>query len=379
MPTCLASTTTSSDNAFPFVTSTGEPNCFRLAALAADGTSIITYNEDQRLRTFILPPTLLAPSTTTPLPLPVYTTSRPCKSYSFALYPHFSLPHPSTTLLLHSRFDTPIRLTNALDLSYSHASYPLVNPTTEAYICPHSLAFTPDGSRFIAGAKESISVFDVSRDGQSPVRTLPTRPGRKARKLYGTASVGMAGYVTALSICAATDVLAAGSTGAQIALYSQGGAGEEVASFQLGEEEGNGVSQVTWDESGTWLFVAGRQADCVAVYDVRMGRRVGLLVGRKAGTTARMGFEVVEAEGGCDVWAGGVDGCVRVWKGAERREGRVEADVIMEGSGDAVTWVKMHPGRDVYFTASGLRREVGVDDEDRDDGVTDASLKAWAV
>ncbi|KAI9852035.1 MAG: hypothetical protein M1830_006827, partial [Pleopsidium flavum] len=119
-----------------------ESNFFKSAQWTPDGTCVLTNSEDNHLRTFVLPPDLLEKDTphdltsysTLPSPEPIYTST---------VYPLFNLQDPSTTLHLSTTRDHPIRLSSALHPSLL-ASYPLVSPTTEAYITPHSILFTPD-------------------------------------------------------------------------------------------------------------------------------------------------------------------------------------------------------------------------------------------
>lgn len=129
-------------------------------------------------------------------------------------------------------------------------------------------------------------------------------------------------------------LLAAGTTRRQIGFWAAGGLGEVVATFDLGLEDGggkgemgNGVSQLKWSRDGRYLFVAERQSDGLAVYDIRVqGRRLAWLKGRRADTTQELGFDVVGEDAGCDVWAGGTDGVVRVWREASGKEGEVQPD-----------------------------------------------------
>ncbi|GAM88605.1 hypothetical protein ANO11243_066390 [Dothideomycetidae sp. 11243] len=385
MPRCIASTEKIfSDHTISATTPDGDTNCFRLAQLSPDGTSIVTYSEDQRLRTFVLPTTLLDSHGDDPHQLEPYSTSRPFSSHSFVLYPGFNLQDPRTTLVLQSRADVPIRLTNALDLNYSHASYPLINPTTEAFICPHSLTFTRDCERFVAGAKETIAVFDISRDGQGPVSTFATRSGRKARKSYGEAEIGLSGLVTAMDISGPTTALAAGSTGAQVAIYDLAGSGEKITSFSL-ETDCTGVSQVKWDGTGNYLFVAGRQSNSLSVYNMRSGRRQCLLTGRFAKTTQRMGFQLVQTMYGCDVWAGGTDGNLRIWKNVLSKEGSFDATETLPIHADAVSNIMVHDSGSVFLTTCGQRNEVWPLDKDGSENgdptghASEACLKALAT
>jgi hypothetical protein len=63
------------------------------------------------------------------------------------------------------------------------------------------------------------------------------------------------------------------------------------------------------------------------------------LEGRAAGTNQRLGVDVFEANGGMEIWAGGVDGVVRIWEGVGQTEGAQQR---------AWEW-KAHDGMLSYF------------------------------
>jgi hypothetical protein len=73
------------------------------------------------------------------------------------------IPHP---YLLPSR---PFSMTSVCLTSYSQlrASYPIISHT-EAFLAPHSLAFSPTsyGSRLYAGHENAVEVFDIARPGE---------------------------------------------------------------------------------------------------------------------------------------------------------------------------------------------------------------------
>ncbi|THY18490.1 hypothetical protein D6D00_08119 [Aureobasidium pullulans] len=313
-----------------------ESNCFRHALLSADGTAVVTYNEDLILRTFAVPsihgdekPAIVSPYCSAPSPI---------KLSSFTLHPAFDVTNPASTLLLTSQPDLPLRLTNALDLSYTHASYTWQNPLTEAYISPSSLLFI-DNTRFVAGTRDNIALFDIEVGG-GPVNEYPTRKGRKARKLYGADTAGIGGMVSSLAL-SGDNILAAGTYNRQVGLFENAGQGETIAAFDLKFNDaedsllrGNGVSQLAWSPCGNYLFVAERQSDALLVYDIRhTGQRLSYVTGRCALTTLKLSFDVASnPEGKIDIWAGGIDGKVRVWCDVTSREGRIEPDYALHAS-----------------------------------------------
>ncbi|KAK6008163.1 hypothetical protein QM012_000066 [Aureobasidium pullulans] len=351
-----------------------ESNCFRHALLSADGTAVVTYNEDLILRTFAVP---LAHSDDEPADIKPYCSApSPAKLTSLTLHPAFDVTNPATTLLAISQPDLPIRLTNALDLTYTHASYTWQNSLTEAYIAPSSLLFVDD-NHFVAGAKDSLAVFDIHNQ-DAPVVEYPMRKGRKARKLYGADNAGIGGIVSSLAL-SIDNLLAAGTYNRQVGLYDNAGQGESIAAFDLSYDDaddkllkGNGVSQLAWSPCGNYLFVAERQSDALLVYDIRhTGRRLNYLSGRHALTTLKLSFDfATDTNGKIDMWAGGTDGKVRVWRDVTSREGRIEPDLALHASQAAVSNTILNHREPMLITTSGQRRSpsdlVGLDDSDPD-------------
>ena len=323
-----------------------ESNFFREAQFSRDGTTIVTQNEDQRLRTFVLPPELLDDKTA-PLVLREYATfNAPSNIQSYAIQPFFDLQDPATTLVLHSSTEHPLALRNALDYTTVHAKYNLISPTTERYLTTNSVLFTRDGSHFVAGGHNRLATFDCSRNYSGPIVNHQLVPGKKAKKLYGAESLGCRGIVTALAINN-DGLLAAGTTEREIGLYADEGQGESVVGFSVvappSEKKvvtGTGVMHVRWTPDGTYLLAAERQSDGIQVYDVRnMIHRVAWLSGRQANTTQKLGIDVVPTADGCEVWAGGTDGCVRMWIDPGLREGHIAPDVT----------IKMHEGELFWY------------------------------
>ena len=92
-----------------------------------------------------------------------------------------------------------------------------------------------------------------------------------------------------------------------------------------------GIMHLKWSADGVYLLVAERQSDCVQVFDVRsMVRQVSVLSGRRAVTTQRMGVDLVQRPTGCQLWAGGTDGVVRMWDNAGHFEGELKPDAELK-------------------------------------------------
>jgi WD40 repeat protein len=284
-----------------------------LTASVCESTQLTT------LDSIILPPTLL--SAPPPHALAPYSTVQlPEAARAIAPYPFFDLSNPSTTLVLVSLPDHPIRLTNALSLATGPvASYRYIYPETETFLAPHSLMFTADGTRFLAGCDSELSLFDVSRAGDGPLeRYKMKRNGQIGRSGQWRMKRGV---VSTMDIV--DDVLAVGTLSREIGIFGSNGQGGCIASFELGNEfPGTGVTQVKWSSCGTYLLVGERKSDVIQVFDVRgQHRRVQTLRGRHSNTLIKLGWELTPNG---EVWAGGHDGQVRVWDGVGKTEGSVQ-------------------------------------------------------
>lgn len=270
------------------------------------------------------PPDLLG-ERSTPHRLEPYSTLASAEpTYATAIYPFFSLQDPSTTLFLSSVRDHPIRLTSAL-APVSLATYSLVSPTTEAFITPHSMIYPSSlgGTHFLTGSDSLICLFDVSRPGNDgPVSWMPTIPSKRKQIVGG--GVGMKGIISAMAVDPIGDgILAAGTFTRQVGLYDSNGSGQLLGTFNVAKTEatrrigGRGVTQLLWSPCSRYLYIAERQSDGVLIYDIRMtGQLLGWLEGRKTLTNQRMKVDVVSSgeDGSHEIWAGGTDGFMRVWR-----------------------------------------------------------------
>ena len=253
---------------------------------------------------------------------------------ALTIFPPFDLQDPSTTLLLCSVPDHPIQLHSALS-SGLVASYPFVNATTEAYISPHSLLFTDGGRSFIGGSSSLIAAYDLSRPGHGPSSLFPTASSRKRSKCHS--SIGLKGIVSALSVEKASNILAAGTFSRHVGLYNAAGQGECLGLFRLDGNEaddrigGRGITQLLWSPCGRYLYTAERQSGGVMIYDIRKtGQLLSWVEGRKAETNQRLGVDLsnsTNADGDLEVWAGGIDGNVRVWRKTYCQEGPQQPDL----------------------------------------------------
>ncbi|KAJ5712530.1 hypothetical protein N7493_008998 [Penicillium malachiteum] len=350
---------------------------FSSAEWTPDGTTLLTNSSDHRIRSFIVPPDLLETGSVHNLsPYSALPSAEP--TYALAAYPFFNLQDPSTTLFLSSVRDHPIRLASAL-APVSVASYSLVNPTTEAFITPHSMIYpsTLGGTHFLTGSDSLICLFDVSRPGSDgPVSWLPTIPSKRKQTVGG--GIGMKGIVSAMAISPTGDgILAAGTFTRQVGLYSSNGS-----------DWRKGVTQLAWSPCGRYLYIAERKSDGVLVYDIRVtGQMLGYLRGRRAVTNQRMKIDVISAatDSSHEVWAGGTDGYMRGWKNPVYAAGGQDPDWEFKVHDDAVTSIAFHSTGSVVATSCGQRHYLEHDNDSdskekgtfKDKQPRENSLKIW--
>lgn len=348
------SSTASSEHPKP-TPSVASMSCIQEAQLSPDGTCIFTTDYSRTFSVYPISTDILESTTTQPLN--VYARFRsPDPIWAFASNPLFNLQDSSTTQVLVSRRDRYITLHNALwdvsgtantpaspvDIHTPLASYKLINHLTEALTAPLSLAYSPCGTHFFAGSQNSIALFDLTY-ADNPVHTILTIPSRR-NKLKGGGR-GFKGTISALAASPTTDgLLAAGARTRSIALYDTAG-GSEVTHFSLpgtldgkklrrGTDAhliGDGVSSLKWSPCGTYLYIAERDSDALFIYDARnFSLALGYCAGRNAFSKQKFGFDIWSAgKGAHEVWGGGVDGKIRVWRDPWTREGAVEADEVV--------------------------------------------------
>ena len=256
---------------------------------------------------------------------------------TLSCYPTFDLQDPSTALILSTASEHPIRLNSALT-GQLVASYPLISPTTEAYIKPQSLLFTHDGSRFMAGSESLLSTFDLSRPGDGPFLSLKTGP-KSSRASWSNPGTSLRGLISALDVDPQYNVLAAGTLSRQIGLYDAAGQGECVGVFSVKGTEadlsisGGGVTQVCWSKCGRYLYIVERKSNGVMIYDIRnTGQLLSWVTNRNAMTNQRMEIELAinPDTGYQDIWAGGIDGVMRTWEAPHLKEGSVQPTSLLK-------------------------------------------------
>ncbi|OAT12590.1 transducin family protein/WD-40 repeat family protein, variant 3 [Blastomyces gilchristii SLH14081] len=333
-------------------------NYFKEASWTPDGTSIITNSADNTIRTFVLPADLIE-ERKEPLELEPYHTIPSAEPiYAMAIYPFYGLQDASSTLLLSSVRDHPIRLTSALYPGFS-----------ASLIC----------------------LFDVSRPGtDGPVSRLQTIPSKRKKIVGG--GVGMKGIVSTMAINPSGDgILAAGTFTRYIGLYASNGCGDTIATFSVegtaadSRVGGKGITQVLWSPCGRYLFVIERKSSGILVYDIRVtGQLVGWLEGRGGMTNQKLKADIVPGgeRNATEIWAGGTDGALRMWldPASVTGEGR-EPEWEKQVHDDPVTSAVFHHTGGVLATCSGQKKYPSFNDDETMDinASSDNRLKIWAL
>ena len=202
-----------------------------------------------------------------------------------------------------------------------------------------------------------MSVFDLNRNGEGPMSTRHTTPSRRH---HTAAAGGMKGIVSALAM-SSDGMLAAGTFSRWVGLYDGYGRGDTVSAFAVAQQregdestDGKGLTQVMWSQCGRYLCTVERGSDGIGVWDIRgNGKWLAWLKGRNARTPQRLGVDVI----GGEVWAGGIDGLVRVWEGLGMTEGVINPKWEYQAHSDVVSSTIMHQSGSVLATCSGQRHD----------------------
>ncbi|OTA86735.1 hypothetical protein M434DRAFT_49733, partial [Hypoxylon sp. CO27-5] len=347
---------------------------FETAQWAADGTTVLTYSSSNLISGYIVPENLLSPTATRPLKLtPQATIQLPEPSNVLVGAPYFQLTEPWTQQLLVSSQDHPIQLyylTSSTSSSPSPAScYPLTKTRSETFLSATSLIWPYPGTHFIAGTRNLLAKFDISRTGSEPLLRVKTIPSE--RHLSKGGGVGMRGTISSLSAqppdASNASLVAAGTWTRWVGLYDFAGSGGtcaatwSIAHASSAEEAaigGDGIVQTIWSPCGRYLLVGERKSTGVLVYDVRVtGKLLGWLAGREARGNQRISCDVFpgqEGSGGFEAWSGTTDGAVKVWEGVGSIEGAHEPAWSWDAAQrSTIGSTCVHPSGSVVATCSG--------------------------
>ncbi|KAF1911843.1 WD40-repeat-containing domain protein [Ampelomyces quisqualis] len=366
-------------------------SCIQETQLSPDGTCIFTSDLNRSFSVYPVDTSIQAKDSPRPLkPYSQLTSSDPI--WAFAANPHFDVNDANSTHVLISRRDRYITLHNALwdvnnpnpttspdkpvNIATPLTCYKLVNPLTEAVSAPLSLVYTHSGTHFFASHQNAIATFDLEHPS-APIHTIPTIPATRT-KLKGGGR-GFKGWITALSLSppstfASGGMLAAGARTRHVGIYDAL-SGQEVTTFELPRPTtrptapprdalGDGVASLRHSPCGAYLYVAERMSDALLIYDVRNFRAaLAYCACRTARTKQKLGFDVWGAGASVhdvgarahEVWAGGTDGMVRVWRDPYLKEGAVQPDEVVQiGDGSMpVVGTMVHQSGSVLVAACG--------------------------
>ncbi|KAG5513855.1 hypothetical protein PMAC_000477 [Pneumocystis sp. 'macacae'] len=303
-----------------------ELNFVKQIQWSPDGTCLLSSSTDNIMRTFIISNNILEQNEISKLRY--FSFTRFAESvYSYLWY--------SKMILNVSVRDHPIHLYNAL-FSTLKASYPLIDHC-ERFIAPNSLIFSLDGTRFIAGANNMLSIHALNMYGYGPISIFRTTRRNSSFSLSYPVQKGIIS-----SLCLNNHkLLAAGTFNATVGIYSNEGEGDIVSLFNVGD---GGVTQVLWLDDYK-LLVVSRKSEKMSIWDIRTFSCIKTLGPRFAMTQQRMTV---------DIWndyiiAGNIDGIVRIWN---------DDKIVLEWKAynDVVTSSVVHPSYPLVATSSGSRK-----------------------
>jgi hypothetical protein len=388
-------------------------SCIQEVQLSPDGTCIFTTDYERKFTVYPLDRNIFEEKETRTLnPYAQFDSADPI--WTFAINPWFDVNYADTTTVLASRRDQYISLHNALwdtsrsysaeenvprtgpvDISNKLASYKLIDHLTEEVIAPLSLTYSNDGAYFYAGYQNTIAIFDLSYT-EDPIVKISTIPSTR-NKLKG-GGVGFKGHISALSVSSSSlyygaGILAAGSRTRYVGLYDSMG-GQEITHLTLpgksdrygmrdstlSELSGQGVTHLKWSADGNYLYITERHSDVILIYDVRkFSLMLGYCAGRAALTNQKLCFDLwsppdTSSDVSQEVWAGGTDGKIRVWRDPHLKEGRVDPDDVIDVGNVPVVSALVHPYGHLAVAASGTIE--GTEGKKRTDWCT-PTLKDW--
>lgn len=372
-------------------------SCIQDAQISPDSSCILTYDYDRTFSVYSIDHDIFSANMPRPLkPYAAFTSANPI--WAFAVNPLFDFRDATSTHALISRRDSYINLYNVLwnikepwdkkfkepipsgpvDISKPLMSYKLINHLTEAVTAPLSLSYSHDGTSFFAGKKDGIAIFDLQED--QPLHTIDTIPSKR-NKLKGGGR-GFKGGISALSLSPSSEMaskglLAGGARTRYIGVYDPCG-GTEVTHFALpGTVDnktsrlesyqtfvGDGVSHLKWSPCSRYLYIAERDSDALLIYDARnFSLCMAYCVGRNARTKQKLGFDIwspgtspYSMEGiSHEIWAGGVDGKIRVWKDPHLKAEAIQPDEVIQFRDEDMPVVStiVHPSGGLAVAACG--------------------------
>lgn len=407
----------------PAVTSVGstpapqkdQVNLFKTCQWTPDGSSLVTSNQDQTIRTFVVPPSVENVSdnndsqASTEL-RPYSEIVFPHAVSSLAVYPRFRLTEYAGALLCASVTDHPLQLfnihnhtkdafsSNSNSASGVIATYPLINPNNESMPGTLALAFPSTGELVSGTTKQRgrVCLYDIGRPGQAPLHTLEL--AGKCRPIVSAIADGpelwaesrslVAGYYNSPHLGGLYDFRTADSA------IPFGAAEEEARSDGWKGRIEKGVTQLLWSSNGRYLFVVERRATEITVLDARTGfRRLGSLRNYKGDTNQRLTGTIVRGykDGLNYLFLGSTDGSVTVYDEVGAVTGTDSEPMLSwtsHGQHSNISSVCVNPitenltvDQPIMIATTGGQRipKSAVDDDDFSIENFENSLKVWSI
>ncbi|XP_075345814.1 telomerase Cajal body protein 1, partial [Mycteria americana] len=251
--------------------------------------------------------------------------------------------------------DNPVHLWDAFDgtlrgsfRAYSHLEEP---------VAPHSLAFTPDGSRLLGGFDGAVRLFPTARPG---------RHGQERRLQQG--GQGQRGLIGCLAFSPTQPVFACGSYGRSLGLYALEGGG----ALALWPRLPAAPTHLRFSPDGNRLYAGGRKDHQILCWDLRRPERPLLGLERRVATNQRVTFDLDPT--GRFLVSGDTEGFVTVWD-TLAPPGPGDPPLLpprlrFRALRDCVNGTSLHPGLPLLATASGQRlfpAPWGSDEEETDE------------
>lgn len=345
---------------------------YRDAQVCPDGTCLLAAAEDRSLSLFDMPGSDISSWT------PRWTWKPSDALLSYQWFPGATSLNVPYFAFAAAIKDHPIHLLDGTDRRV-RASYPIIDHR-ERFIAPHSMAFSPDGTKLYCGFENAIEILDVSRPGAAGFRlhTSPTRSSRSGQK----------GIISTLAFTPdRSGLLAAGSFSGTVGLYDTtiGDHGKLVT--LLKSSESGGITKVAFHPASHLLYCASRLSSTIEVWDMRNVSQMRGTIRREGRTNQRLGFDIDPT--GTWLAAGDVNGNVEIF-GAEFDEEHPEAVASFKASSGPVGSTSFTPDGKNLVTCSGARRfdldlrldsdeESSSDDEEQPVPDPVDSLQLWTL
>ncbi|XP_032940144.1 telomerase Cajal body protein 1, partial [Catharus ustulatus] len=345
-------------------------NFLRGCKWAPDGSCVLTCSNDNALRIFDLPlPAGPPPGPPLPELAPAVQVAEGDTIYDFTWYPLMDSSQPPTCLVASSSRDNPVHLWDAFDGTL-RGSFRAHNHLDEP-VAPHSLAFTPDGSRLLGGFDGAVREFPTERPGRSGLERALKQGGQGQRGLIGC-----------LAFSPSQSLFAAGSYGRSLGLYPLEGGG----AVALWPRLPAAPTHLRFSPCGTHLYAGGRKDCHILCWDLRVPDRPLLALPRRVATNQRVTFDLDPS--GQFLVSGDTDGFVTVWDtltppGAGDPP-ELPPLLRFRALRDCVNGTSLHPWLPLLATASGQRLFPAPWDSDSEEGTEegpapggDIRLQLW--